>query len=72
MLAVTALRLNGVRLNGVCPMDMEELKVYQNWEESLRVSEKNMQDIQRTLRCRVCARWGHMYSMLLTFNILAT
>ena len=48
-------------------------KMYQNWEESLRVSENNMQDIQRPLRCRVCARWGgHMYNILLAFNILAT
>ena len=46
--------------------------IYQNWEEPLRVSENNIQDIQRSLRCRVCARWGDMCNVLLTFNILAT
>ena len=38
----------------------KKLKVYQNWEESLRVSENIMQDNQRSLRCRVCARWGRV------------
>ena len=38
----------------------ERLNVYQNWEESLPVSENTMQDIQPSLRCRVCARWGRV------------
>ena len=37
-----------------------KLKVHQNWEESVRVSENVMQDILRSLRCRVCARWGRV------------
>ena len=34
----------------------ERLNVYQNREGSLRVSESIMQDIHRSLRCRVCTR----------------
>ena len=38
----------------------KKLKVHQDWEESLRVSENVIQDTQRPLRCRVCARWGRV------------
>ena len=38
----------------------EQRIVHRNWEKSLRVSDNIMQDTQRSLRCRVCARWGRV------------
>ena len=49
-----------LELQQLVQRQQKKLKAYQNWEESLRVSEDIMQDIQRLLRCRVCARWGRV------------
>ena len=43
------------------------LDVHQHWEESLRVSEDIIKDIQRALRCRVCESAGRRGRVVVAF-----
>ena len=49
-----------VELQQLVQRQRKKLKVYQNWEGSLRVPKNIMQDTQRSLHCRACARWGRV------------